>query len=39
MLDLVNIYGQRTCLHFKSQRYVILTKFDGHISDMIAVIV
>ena len=36
MLNLVNIDSARDCI-LKSQRYVILTKFDEPVSDMIAV--
>ena len=39
LLNLVSIDRQHTCLNFKSQKYVMLTKFDEHVSDMIAVTV
>ena len=38
MINMVNIDGQSTCLHFK-KRYVILTKCDVHVNDLIAVTV
>ena len=39
MLNLVNIEGQNTCMHFKRAWDAFLTKYDQHISDMTAVIV
>ena len=40
VLNVVNIAGQYTCMHFKRAGDVLfLTKFDQHISDTTAVIV